>query len=189
MIIVLEGDLGSGKTVGMVRYLYKDCFKLGNNVVSNMKGLKFGRQIDIFKIMGISEDTKVKDMDIKKMPTLNNISIGIDEITVFMDCRRSQSKMNLLMSYFILQTRKRNVQLYATTQDLSMVDLRLWKYVNMIVICDFTYDDNGDEVKDWRHYTVVDKRKKYDWKLSRFKLDISKYYELYDTNEVVLPPI
>jgi len=189
MIIGIEGDLGSGKTVGMVRYLYKDFKDLGNSIKSNMKGLKFGDLLDILEIMQINEQTKIKDMNVKKMPNLNNVSIGIDEITVFMDCRRSQSKMNLLISYFILQTRKRNVQLYYTTQDFSMTDLRLQKYTKIMVLCDFIYDENEEQIDNWRHYTVIDIRNKYRPKISRFNMNISKYYDIYDTDEVILPPI
>lgn len=189
MIIGIEGDLGTGKTIMMVRYLYKDFIQLKNVVMCNMIGLQFGEIIDIPKIMQFDRYKKVKDIDVSKMPNINNVSIGIDEITVFMDCRRSMSKMNLLLSYFILQTRKRNVHLYYTTQDVDMVDSRLFKYTNMFVFCEYIYDENGEVIDDWRNYFIVDRRRKRKWATNSFNMNISKYYELYDTNERILPPI
>lgn len=189
MIIGIEGDLGTGKTIMMVRYLHKDFINLKHRIMSNMQGLQFGEIINIPEIMQFDKKTKTKDIDVKKMPNLNNVSIGIDEITVFMDCRRSMSKMNLLLSYFILQTRKRNVHLYYTTQDTDMVDNRLFKYTNMFVFCEYIYDEEGDVIDDWRNYFIVDRRKKRKWQTSSFNMNISKYYDLYDTKEVILPPI
>jgi len=179
MIIGIEGSIGSGKTIAMVRYLYKDRYELKNRVLANF-GLKFKHEpLDVLKILEMNEQKKQFD----------NVSIGIDEITVFADCRRSQSKMNLLISYFILQTRKRNVQLYYTTQDIGMVDIRLFKHTDIIVICDFIYDENEQQVTDWRRYAVIDVRNKRQTKITRFNMNISKYYDLYDTKEVILPPI
>lgn len=187
MIIGIEGALGSGKTVQMIRYLYKDKFNLGNEVKTNFKTV-FSKPLDILGILGITEKTKMKDINIKTAPNLNNVSIGIDEITVFMDCRRSQSKMNLLLSYFILQTRKRNVQLYYTTQDFGMIDTRLFAHTHIMIIANFMYDENENEIQDWREYSVIDLRNKRNIQITRFNMKISNYYDLYDTNEIILPP-
>ena len=106
MIIGIEGGLGSGKTIMIVRYLVKDFFK-DIPIYANFHLKKIDYKVlDVIKILQMDEN-KVK---------LGNISIGIDEITVFMDCRTSMSKMNRFISYFILQTRKRGVTLYYTTQ-------------------------------------------------------------------------
>lgn len=176
MIIGIEGAIGSGKTVQLVRYLYKDK-QMGNRVMANFK-LNFGEPLDVMSILEMNETHE----------NLNNVSIGIDEITVFADCRRSMTKMNLILSYFILQTRKRNVQLYYTTQDLSMVDVRLYRHTDIVVFCDYIYNSNK-AVDDWRRYKVFDFRDRKRPTISRFDMNISKYYGLYDTNEVILPPI
>lgn len=130
-------------------------------------------------------------------------SIMIDEITVFMDCRRSMNEINLLISYFILQSRKRGVSFYYTTQDFDMVDGRLINHTDFMVECylirkSFTYGkvkiipewDNILKLKhclDWRKYTILDLRDRRNIQDTTFKLCIKPYYDLYDTDETILP--
>jgi len=178
MIIGIEGGLGSGKTLLMVRYLVKDYLK-GNQIFTNI-GLK---DID-FKFLDLN---KVLDMH-KDEFNLNNCSVAIDEITVFADCRKSSSKMNRLISYFILQSRKRGVDIYFTTQNLNLVDFRLINYMDFQVFCEKIYNKNGLEIDDKRKYRIFDLRNIRKINISSFILDISKYYRFYDTYEVILPP-
>jgi len=175
MIIGIDGGLGSGKTLLMTRYLYDD-MQNGYEIRANYH-LNFNhKQLDI------------KEM-LTKNPDLNNIAIGIDEMTVFVDCRQSMSKMNRLISYFILQSRKRNVNLYYTTQDFSMVDVRLIRHTHIQISCFKVYYENGEEIENVRKFIVLDVRNPKNVKINTFYLDISKYYGLYDTNEIILPPI
>ena len=100
MIIGIQGGLGSGKTVLMTRYLVKD-YQMGRHIVANY-GLNI---IDFDKL-------NVKSL-LDNETDLHDVSVGIDEFTVFADCRRAMS--NTIITYFILQTRKRNVCLYFTS--------------------------------------------------------------------------
>lgn len=178
MIIGIEGGLGSGKTILMTRYLVKDFLK-GHKIYTNYK-LK---EID-FELLDL---TTILDMH-KNSFNLANCSLGIDEITVFADCRKSGSVLNRLISYFILQSRKRNVDIYFTTQNLGMIDLRLVNYMDVQIICEKVKDSKGQEVKGYAKYRVFDLRDIRNININRFVLDISKYYKFYDTNEVILPP-
>jgi len=174
MIIGIEGGLGSGKTLYMAKCLHKD-FLNGFNIQSNF-GLNFEHgDLDVKMLMESSTE-------------LQNVSIGIDEMTVFVDCRRSASRMNTLLSYFILQTRKRSVNLYYTTQDLNMIDLRLYNHTHITVICEKLYFSNGEEIEDYRRYTLLDMRDKFRVKPKSFVMKISDFYDLYDTNEIIRPP-
>ena len=175
MIIGFEGGLGSGKTIGAVRYLLKD-FANGRKVFSNirLRGIDY-EHLNVLDIMGNEN--------------LTNVSILIDEITVFMDCRSSISKMNKILSYFILQTRKRNCTLYFTTQDFSMVDKRLMKYCEIQVLCSKVYNSDGSDREGVHHYSIVDVRDIHDVKISRFYLDVRPYFDYYDTDEIIMPPV
>ena len=78
MIVGIAGGLGSGKTAKMSGYLRNDREK-GFSVMSNY-GLNFpSKELDVVSLL--DSDTNLKD-----------VSIGIDEITVFVDCRTSASK-------------------------------------------------------------------------------------------------
>ena len=100
MIIGIQGGLGSGKTIIMAKWLHKDKLQLNRDVYSNFKLLK----CDYIPL-------NIEDM-LDKRIDLTNASVGIDELTVFADCRNSMAVANKIFSYFVLQTRKRNVCLY-----------------------------------------------------------------------------
>lgn len=176
-VIGIEGGLGTGKTVYMTRLLYLDS-KKGFPVMSNYKLMNVKHEmLDVSNVLEMNESNV----------QLKNMSIGIDEITVFMDCRRAMS--NLMISYFILQSRKRNVNIYYTTQSFDMVDNRLIDHTDFQVMCSKIYNKNGSEIKDYRRYCIFDMRNLRDIHESIFNLKISSYYKYYDTNEVILPPI
>jgi hypothetical protein len=110
-----------------------------------------------------------------------------------MDCRLGSSKQNLLMGYLVLQSRKRNLDIYYTTQNLDLVDYkRLVKYTNLIVFAQELYIKNQDgiieSVKDWRNYTIIDMRK-YTENVTQFNMNIKPYYNYYDTNQIIEPII
>jgi hypothetical protein len=124
---------------------------------------------------------------------LNNATIGLDEITMYMDCRTGSAKQNLLMGYLVLQSRKRGIDIYYTTQDLDLVDYkRLVKYTNIVVFCQEMYVKNPDgkieSLEDWRNYTIVDLRRNKD-NITQFNMNIKPYFKYYDTNEIIEPLI
>ena len=113
---------------------------------------------------------------------LFNATIGIDEITVMMDCRLGSSKQNLLMGYLVLQSRKRNIDIYYTTQSLDLVDYkRLVKYTSYIVFA--TKFPNGDH-EDHRIYSFFDV---YNEKMKEKYMAIKPYYKYYNTNQIIEP--
>lgn len=186
MLIGIEGFLGDGKTIGMVRYLKNDYFK-GRKVYANFVLEKIP-----YTYFNIDEFLSNENND-----KLTNATIGIDEITTIMDCRLSGSKSNIAFGYLVLQSRKRNVDIYYTTQDLDLVDYkRLIKYTQIFIIAqrvyekieleDYTFIEK--EVKNWRNYTIVDERQRKE-NIVSFNLDISPYYNDYNTDEIIRPPM
>jgi len=120
--------------------------------------------------------------------SLQNMTIGIDELTVFTDCRLSMSKRNLLFSYLVLQSRKRSVDIYYTTQNFNMIDKRFISHTSIKVLCQSLYDKNGEIIDHYKKYAVIDLRDPMNMKIDRFILDIRPYYDCYDTDEIILPP-
>lgn len=179
MIVGIEGGLGTGKTIMMIRYLRNDQLN-GRPIFANLGLFDIPyKPLDVLDILKMNKEKK----------QLKNVSIGIDEFTVFADCRRSSSRMNLLISYFVLQTRKRNVTLYFTSQDFNMLDWRLMAHTKIQIICDDVYTKDGKLAKDYKHFTVMDLRNKRRPLISRFIMNISPYYGFYDTDETILPPL
>ena len=86
------------------------------------------------------------------------------------------------MGYLVLQSRKRNIDIYYTTQDLDLVDYkRLVKYTNYIVLC--AKFDNP-KLEDYRKYSFFDT---YKQTYIQKYMKISQYYKYYDTNQIIEP--
>lgn len=190
MIIGLEGGLGSGKTIGALRYLMHDYLN-GHPITAN---------IDIYGIE--YEEFKLDDFLNKEKNTieLDNVSILLDEIQIYVDCRTSASKRNRLFSYFVLQTRKRNVTLYYTTQDFDMIEKRLFNFTAIQIMCEklfaedypelaeiYGIDHEDNSILDIRKYVIFDFRNKKHPRVYTKIIDVSKYYDYYDTDQKILP--
>jgi len=171
MLIGIEGNIGTGKTLYLVRCLKQDSDN-GKNIYTNLdlKGIKH-KNFDIDEFLTGDNNKE-----------LFNATIGLDEITVMMDCRLGSSKQNLLMGYLVLQSRKRNIDIYYTTQSLELVDYkRLVKYTSYIVFCEKFPDD---KLEDFRKYSFFDT---YNQTFNQKYMDIRPFYKYYDTNQIIEP--
>jgi hypothetical protein len=161
-ISVITGYIGSGKTL-LMTFLLNAYQKAGKKIISNYY-LDFPHQSISFE-------------QIQKMQ-LSNCVLGLDELTVWLDSRLSMTKQNRIISYFVLQTRKRDVDLLATTQDFGMLDLRLRRQTNYII--------ESEKVDfDTFHYTL---RRLGDWRTTDFYLKPKETYNLFDTTQIINIP-
>jgi len=181
MLIGIEGFLGDGKTVLLVRYLKKD-FLNGKKIYANFTLHTINYEyLDIRNFLNKDSADKYK-----------NCTIGIDEITLCMDCRRSSKKENIAVSTLARQSRKRSLDVYYTAQSFDELDFRLIRYTSIFVIAERVYteikDNSGNikivEVGNLRQYTVIDCRKKEE-NVTRFTMDITKFFDDYDTDEII----
>jgi len=174
MLTGIVGPLGAGKTLFMTKCLYDEFKKNNMHVYANYK-LNFPYcELNINDLM-------------KKDSSLKNIAIGIDEFHIFFDSRVSASSRNRFTSYFILQTRKRNVNFYFTTQHIGQVDKRLRQQMHRLIVCNRTgIDRDKDGKEDTFRLSIIDltttpNRIKY------INFYGKKYFELYDTGEIIEP--
>ena len=166
MLIGICGSLGSGKTLYMTRCLYKEYFKNTEREIATN-----------YKLKGIPHRYIYASelFDMKK--SLSNMILGIDEMHIFLDCRASTK--NKEMTHFILQTRHLGMNLYFTTQDISQVDIRLRRMLDILVYCTKTYIDGYFKIK------IIDYRDTMDIRSNTFIFDGRPYYDLYDTTEII----
>lgn len=75
------------------------------------------------------------DAMIKSKEGLTNAVLLLDEVHIWLDSRSSMQKKNKMITYFILQTRKRNVRLLCTTQHLHQIDKRFRDTIDILVFC------------------------------------------------------
>lgn len=127
-------------------------------------------------------------LNVKTAKKYKNASLFIDEITLFMDCRRSSRRENIALSTLLRQSRKRDIEIYYTCQNLDETDIRLVRYTSIFIIAQRCYEDIGDgklrELKDYRQYVIIDSRQRKD-NVTRLNMKISPYYSYYDTDEIL----
>jgi hypothetical protein len=177
MIVAICGGMGSGKTLTMSYMAYQE-FKEHVQIYSNY-GLKLRKGIITKKLLleYVTGDTQLKDC-----------CLCIDEMQTLLDCRDFGKKDNKLISYLILQTRKKGVNLYYTTQQFYNVEVRLRRNTDIIINCSPIYKGTGRgkvlkavvlEFCKIGQYDVMTRIKKMVIK------EPQKLYHLYDTNEII----
>lgn len=160
--------MGSGKTLSLVREA-KRYYEKGYKVFSNIT-LKFPHtRISRSELLDYA----------KRKDSFKNSFFLIDEFAVFVgDSRRSASTRNIAISYFIVMTRKLNIILGLTSQTWNMVEKRVRQNTDIFIACkSFKLNDGTVLIRNDYEASNGKKRTEY------FKGN--KYFELYDTYEIV----
>ena len=180
LIVLISGGLGSGKTCLLTKYA----------ILSHIQGKMNISNYHLRRIPYKKLD--MVDLYINH-PDLKNMFIGGDELYTFMDCRTSISKRNRLESYFVAQTRKANVDLYFTSQFSSFVDLRLIKFVDLVIQMENIWLINKKTGIKYKHpylfiMTITDYRDPHNISSRTCRFDGRQWFKEYDTNERIYPP-
>ena len=130
MITTLEGIQGSGKSITATALLHTDFVNLGRKIIANTH-LTFPYQhFDLKYFLDHFEDEE-----------LTNCDLWLDEMYQMLDSRTSQAKVNKILTYFVVQTRKRGVDLYVCTHHIDHIDKRLRRAVDVRGTCNFAEED------------------------------------------------
>ena len=165
MIIAITGSMGSGKTL-LATIIAHKYFSQGSNIYANY-GLSF-------KFTPLNM-TQISDAHFD----FNNALLVIDEIHLFIDSRNSMSKKNKIISYFITQSRKRNLVLIYTTQQSHQIDKRLRSNTDYFIKCDNLSTGKKEDV--FIRWTINDMEQHA--RTYIFKAD--PYFKLYDTHQMI----
>ena len=125
-LISIEGPMGSGKTL-TESMLGLDAHLEGRTVYANYH-LNFP-----YKPFNEDIFYELNDRGFE----LNDCLILADEGYLIADARRSGSKQNLAFSYYIVQTRKRKVDMAFATHKFDRLDKRVRDSVTMRIACKF----------------------------------------------------
>jgi len=168
MIIIIDGNRGQGKTLTAVKEAY--LFGLqGYTIYSNLELTFPDKRINVkpYKMSDMIDYANTKN-------ELKNAVVLMDEMHIVMDSRTSMTKRNIVISYFLLQTRKRNVHIIGTTQFLHQIDKRIRSTADMFISCRFKKPQ--DTIYNRLFYNNV---------VSYRKFRASAYYDFYDTNKII----
>lgn len=160
VLIIVTGDLGSGKTL-FLTYIAKNTKK---RIYSNYKlYLNTYHKLTIKKLLELKEE--------------ENALVFIDEAYTWLESRASGRDTNQVLSYIYFQSRKRKLDFFLTAQLTHTIDRRFRELYDYVVHC---------EVKGaYFHYSIYDRYKLR----GHFKLRVDlaeKYFPLYDTMEIIM---
>lgn len=188
MLYGIVGGKGSGKTLLLTIMLksYKDKDK----------------NLDIYSNYNLS-DIEFKKIDFNKLfnnEKIKNAVVGIDELYLFADCRRSTTKLNRLISYMMYQTRKASLDIFYSVVKFSTIDIRLRRGTDAL-ICPHIYIDNKkvtqtEKLTKEKMNSLIDNGCKIELKgiiytdggATKFKIDNPQnYFKYYNSYEIIRP--
>lgn len=117
--------------------------------------------------------------EIVKLPDeLRDAVVLIDEVQEAADNREWFKGSNKSMATFAKQLRKRNVIMFATTQIVKEVDIRLRRQIDNIVF--------STPIHDGKFYIEVYEYKGNQTKVKEFIFDGKPYFDMYKTDEIIV---
>lgn len=176
MILGFIGTVGSGKTLSMTKQAY-EYYKKGMTIYSNYH-LNFPYE---------RLDKTTFDELISETRQLQDCVILLDELHIWLDSRSSGKKKNKTITYFILQTRKRNVRLLFSTQHFHQVDKRLRDTVDILTYCT-NVTDKQSLVQDGNETIFIMQESFFQYEPDKVVKRVFKanpYFILYDTREII----
>lgn len=178
MLILILGLIGSGKTLFMRILIY---LSLRNSFAN-------------FKVFGDKNCKRLFLKDLINLP--DDIDVYIDEGYSWLDSRTSMGLLNRFISYIILQSRKRLIDIFVSSQLIGTIDLRFRENADIIIYCNVIKKNHMIVSFDYIFYKRVIEFNELNEPISKFikfnNLSLSyenaKYFfGLYDTFEIIEP--
>jgi len=162
MLVVIVGDLGSGKTL-----------------LATLIAAHDDRPVYANYAMRLDND-RYHQLEPQMLEKLNTPSlIVLDEAYLYLESRLSGRDLNLYMDYILLQSRKRKMDFVLTTQMVSALDKRFRNLADVLIIAERT--------KEGFAYHLIFPGKGGNKTFTMTWSTAQKYFPLYDTYEVISP--
>ena len=177
MIGIFLGFQNSGKTLAMTYYAYT-YYKKGYDIYSNYN-LKFSKLKNDKRLHKLTMDKIIEC--VKNREQFNKAIFLIDEMYLFMDSRNFGSKKQKIMTYFLLQTSKRNVHLFGTAQVFNSVEKRFRENCNFMVFCSRVIKNENEYLNVFDNMRfLIDSENLYIKNVFLIKRSIESLTEYYD---------
>ena len=179
VVAILTGLKGDGKTTLSTLFAY-NAYKRGRPVYSNY-GLKF-------PYTGLYLNKVKHEID-----RLQDAMLVVDEAYLYVDSRNPMSKGNKAISYLVLQTRKKGVDLILNLLQKGLGDLRIRENSDYIYDCEAMKVLNGrlvrcsiEDIENQRvSYISVYRADVRMRRLNRFLFDPKPYFGMFNTREFI----
>ena len=175
--------MGGGKTLSACAFSVMDWLEADRKIIAN-----FHIKLDAANRFEHIKDVKEGDFEfltherfvymMEHDEVLYDCTVILDEAYLMVDSRLSQQGYSRLMTYFMLQSRKRDVDLYVTTQQFENIDVRFRRNANVRALCRYNYEAQVCTVR------LVDLNSGV---RRRVRIYGPEYFPFYDTREI--PPL
>jgi len=163
MLIGIQGKMGAGKTwfqTILAQYLHE----------------KHG--VPLLATYDFKKTDYARLTDAKQLFSFESGVIAWDEIWISLDARLWTD--NVFVTRFINQTRKKKIILLYTTQHIRQVEMRVRNGTDVLIHCEKKGSFHQFTFVDWQYQTIGRR-------LIVPKRDMTRYFDLYDTYEVLEP--
>lgn len=173
-----------GKTLSVVALMRQIWEEEGRKLVTNFHLTKL--PYEPLKLPTYANNGKGKKVATVPWHEYRHAFMAFDEIHTMLDGRFSQVPTNTLISYFITQAGKRDVDLVGTTQLFEMPDRRFRLHCHMEIRCRALWTASRDHlvikrvwVRNPAYTSAATVKKDY--------LYANPYFDDFDTHEIVHP--
>ena len=174
------GKQGAGKTLFITKLAidnYNEERKLFSNyTIYNRDFQKITLGNEEEKNKGAIDILEALDNDVN---FFDNSIMLLDEIHIYLDSLDFMRKNNRRLQVFFSQLRKRNILLLGTSQYILNVDIRIRRQCKNV----FEMQRIKDNIF---HVTTHEIDGYYTKSISNYYIDLSDYYDFYNTNEIIL---
>lgn len=168
------GPMGSGKTVSasvLAVYMHivaKAALSANYGLLEEVKGATPARRIEYLD-------------DIQELPP------GVfvfDEAWLTLDSRNFKEKVNIDMSAWINQTRKKKVICIYTTQHIRQIEMRMRNATDILIVCEKKPEGHWLQFIDWQYRRM---KKRFLITHEQMRRFYTPPMKIYDTYEVLKP--
>jgi hypothetical protein len=170
-VIIILGEYGKGKTLSAIALaLLRAILKNRNNILTNTP---LHHLDGFFNIEFLSSTKQLEDIK-------ENTEVIFDEIHRDLNSRNSMSKHNAYITNWIVNLRKMNIGITATTQYANTIDKRLWDLCDYKIIPKFiNFDEKLDKPENFQIQLYITDI--YSNEIEIVSLNLEKFKDLYDT--------
>lgn len=162
MLIAIFGKMGSGKTLIMSYYGQK----------------YFKKKVPIYSNYNLLNSIEVNNK--KDLLNIENGVICLDELWVSADSRLW--KDNVFLTHWIMQTRKKNLIVFYTTQHFGQIDKRIRNATDKLIFC-----EHMKKKKIFRYTILSGTTNNIIRSFKMTEKNAERFYNVYNSFQVIKP--
>lgn len=172
-ITCVEGTLGKGKTLTLTYLLFRK-YLAKNTIFTNY-------HLDFPKFKSNSQPEIIFIDKLEDLLKMKHGYAGLDELWAYIDCRKSNTKMNKIVTGILLASRKRDINISYTAQSFFQVDKRLREVTDYLAVPTLYSNNKICRIAIYE----IDAKTNYKHLIRTYKFKTEPIFKFFDTTEEV----